>query len=143
MAESSQMSASELVDSHCHLDFPDLIGEIDAVVARARAAGVTRMVTIATTLARAPAAQAIAEAQPGVFFAAGVHPMEAAAHPAFTVEDLARLAQHPRMVGIGETGLDYHYSADSAAGDEQGNCFAEGNQLLAWRFAQKLIDGCK
>ncbi len=118
MAESSQMSASELVDSHCHLDFPDLIGEIDAVVARAHAAGVTRMVTIATTLARAPAAQAIAEAQPGVFFAAGVHPMEAAAHPAFTVEDLARLAQHPRMVGIGETGLDYHYSADSAAAQQ-------------------------
>jgi len=109
------MSPPALVDSHCHLDFPQLADELDAVVARAHAAGVTRMVTIATTLPAAPAAAAIAEAQPGVFFAAGVHPMQVAGHAPFTVEDLTALAAHPRMVGIGETGLDYHYTAESAA----------------------------
>jgi TatD DNase family protein len=105
----------ELVDSHCHLDFPDLIGDLDAVVARAHAAGVRRMVTIATRLSAIPAARQIAETQPGVFFAAGVHPMNAADHPPFTVEDLVAAARHPRMVGIGETGLDYHYTAETAA----------------------------
>ncbi|MFN3614330.1 MAG: TatD family hydrolase [Rubrimonas sp.] len=104
----------ELVDSHCHLDFPDLVGDLDAVVARAHAAGVRRMVTIATRLSAVPAARRIAETQPGVFFAVGVHPMNAADHPPFDVEDLVAAAQHPRMVGIGETGLDYHYTADTA-----------------------------
>ena len=107
-----------MVDSHCHLDFPDLAGDLDAVVARAHAAGVTRMVTIATRLDAAPRARAIAETQPGVFFAAGVHPMNAADHPAFTVDDLVALAAHPRMVGIGETGLDFHYAADTAKAQE-------------------------
>lgn len=106
--------AIELVDSHCHLDFPDLIGEIDAVVARAHAAGVRRMVTIATRIAAVPAARTIAETQPGVWFAAGVHPMNVADHPLVTVDDLVDLARHPRMVGIGETGLDYHYTAETA-----------------------------
>jgi TatD DNase family protein len=103
-----------LVDSHCHLDFPDLIGEVDAVVARAHAAGVARMVTIATRFSTVDAARRIAETQPGVFFAAGVHPMNAAEHPEITPEDLVALAEHPRMVGIGETGLDYHYTAETA-----------------------------
>ena len=70
-----------LVDSHCHLDFPDFAGEIPAVVARADAAGVTRMVTICTRLRQAPQVQAIAEAHPGVFWAAGTHPMHAAEEP--------------------------------------------------------------
>lgn len=106
---------AQLVDSHCHLDFPQLAGELGDIVARAAAAGVTRMVTIATTLAAAPGAQAIAEAHAGVFFAAGVHPMQAAEHPDITVDDLVALSAHPKMVGIGETGLDYHYTAESAA----------------------------
>lgn len=108
----------ELVDSHCHLDFPELVAELDAVVARAHAAGVRRMVTIATTLAAAPAVARIAETQPGVFFAAGVHPMQVAEHPPFTAEELVALAAHPRMVGIGETGLDYHYTSESAAAQQ-------------------------
>ncbi len=115
-AESAALPA--MVDSHCHLDFPDLAADLDAVVARAHAAGVTRMVTIATTLGAAPRARAIAETLPGVFFAAGVHPMHAAEHPAFAVEDLVALADHPRMVGIGETGLDFHYTAETAAAQE-------------------------
>jgi TatD DNase family protein len=104
-----------LVDSHCHLDFPDFAGEVDAVIARAAAAGVTRMVTICTRLREAPPVRAIAEAHAGVFFAAGTHPMHAAEEPLARVEELVAIAAHPKMVGIGETGLDYHYTADSAA----------------------------
>ncbi|MEI6798042.1 MAG: TatD family hydrolase [Pseudomonadota bacterium] len=104
----------ELVDSHCHLDFADFADERDAVVARARAAGVTRMVTICTKLHQEPAVRAIAEAYEGVFYAAGTHPMSAASEPLATLEQLVALARHPKFVGIGETGLDYHYTADSA-----------------------------
>ena len=105
----------EITDSHCHLDFPDFEGEVPALVARARAAGVRRMVTICTRLRHEPRVRAIAEAHDGVFYAAGTHPMSAAEEPMATVEDLTRLARHPKFVGIGETGLDYHYSADSKA----------------------------
>ncbi len=105
----------EIVDSHCHLDFPDFNGELDAILARARAAGVTRMVTICTRLRNEPAVRAIAEAHEGVFYAAGTHPMSAAEEPMATVDQLVALAQHPKFVGIGESGLDYHYTADSAA----------------------------
>ncbi|MGF1659027.1 MAG: TatD family hydrolase [Rubrimonas sp.] len=112
------MPPPELVDSHCHLDFPAFAGELDAVVARARAAGVRRMVTIATTLPAAPGVAAIAEAHEGIFFAAGVHPMHAADHPPLALDDLLALAAHPKMVGIGETGLDFHYTAESAAAQE-------------------------
>lgn len=105
----------EIVDSHCHLDFPDFNGELPEIIARARAAGVTRMVTICTKLANEPQVRAIAEAYDGVFYAAGTHPMSAADQPLATVEQLVALASHPKFVGIGETGLDYHYTADSAA----------------------------
>ena len=107
------MSLPQIVDSHCHLDFPELAGEIDSVIDRARAAGVTRMVTICTKLREVPKVRAIAEAHEGVFFAAGTHPMSVAAEPMATVEDLLALAAHPKMVGIGESGLDYHYTAES------------------------------
>ena len=108
------MTAPLLVDSHCHLDFPDFAEELPEVVARARAAGVTRMVTICTRLSNVPQVRAIAEAYEGVFWAAGTHPMSAAEEPMATVEELVALAAHPKFVGIGETGLDYHYTAESA-----------------------------
>lgn len=104
-----------LVDSHCHLDFPDFAGETDAVVARAAAAGVTRIVTICTRLRQADAVRAIAEAHPGVFWAAGSHPLHVHEEPLATVEALVALAAHRKLVGIGETGLDYHYSAETKA----------------------------
>ncbi|MEZ5725092.1 MAG: TatD family hydrolase [Paracoccaceae bacterium] len=107
--------AVPIVDSHCHLDFPDFDGERDALIARARAAGVTRMVTICTKLREEPNVRAIAEAHDGIFYAAGTHPMSVAKEPMASVEDLVTIAQHPKMVGIGETGLDYHYTAESAA----------------------------
>ena len=103
-----------LVDSHTHLDFPDFDGEHDALIARARAAGVTRMVTICTRLDREPIVRAIAETYPEVYYAAGIHPMRAGEQPLVALEDLTRLAAHPKFVGIGETGLDYHYTPDSA-----------------------------
>jgi TatD DNase family protein len=105
----------ELVDSHCHLDFPDFADELPDVVDRAVAAGVTRMVTICTRLRHADRVRAIAEAHDPVFWAGGTHPMSAAEEPMATVDDLVALARHPKFVGIGETGLDYHYTADSKA----------------------------
>ena len=105
----------QIVDSHTHLDFPDFDGELDEVIARARTAGVTRMVTICTRLKHEPRVRAIAERFEGVFYAAGTHPMSAAEEPLATVAGLIDLARHPKFVGIGETGLDYHYTADSAA----------------------------
>ena len=104
-----------LVDSHCHLDFPDFDGEHSALIARARAAGVTRMVTICTRMRNEPAVRALAETHPEVYYAAGTHPMYAADEPMVSVAELVALAAHPKFVGIGETGLDYHYTADSAA----------------------------
>lgn len=103
-----------ITDSHCHLDFPDFEGELPDLIARAAQAGVTRMVTICTRLRNEPAVRAIAQAHAPVFYAAGTHPMSAAEEPMATVDQLTKIAKHPKMVGIGETGLDYHYTADSA-----------------------------
>jgi TatD DNase family protein len=107
-------STPQIVDSHCHLDFPDFDGEREAIIARAAEAGVARMVTICTRLRNEPAVRAIAEAHAPVFYAAGTHPISAADEPLATVEKLVSLARHPKFVGIGESGLDYHYTADSA-----------------------------
>lgn len=108
-----------ITDSHCHLDFDSFDGERDDVIARALDAGVRRMVTICTKLANEPRVRAIAEAHDPVFYAAGTHPMSAAEEPMATVDELVALARHPKFVGIGETGLDYHYTADSAEVQKQ------------------------
>ena len=105
----------ELVDSHCHLDFENLQPDLDDIVARSRSAGVRRMVTICTRLRNEPTVRALAERYDGVFYAAGTHPMNAADEPMATVEELETLARHPKFVGIGESGLDYHYTAESKA----------------------------
>lgn len=102
-----------LTDSHCHLDFADFAGELPDIIARANAAGVRRMVTICTRMRLEPQVRAIAEAHEGVFYAAGTHPMSAAEEPMATVDALVALARHPKFVGVGESGLDYHYTADS------------------------------
>ena len=104
----------QITDSHCHLDFPDFDGQMADILKRAAEAGVTRMVTICTKLRLEPQVRAIAEAHAPVFFAAGTHPMSAADEPLATVDDLIALSRHPKMVGIGETGLDYHYTSDTA-----------------------------
>jgi TatD DNase family protein len=97
-----------IVDSHCHLDhFTD--AEIEEILARAEAAGVTRMVTIGTSVPQAAAVKALAERFPQVWATVGVHPHRAAEGAMPTVEELVALADHPRVIGIGESGLDYFY----------------------------------
>ena len=108
------MTQATIVDSHCHLDFADFDAERDDVVARAAAAGVTRMVTICTKLRFEPQVREIAEKYPSVYYAAGSHPMSVAEEPLATIDELIALSAHPKFVGIGETGLDYHYTAESA-----------------------------
>ncbi|MBS7542598.1 TatD family hydrolase [Ancylobacter oerskovii] len=106
-----------IVDSHCHLDFPDFASEIDAVVARARAAGVGRMVTIGTRVRRSGEVRAIAERFEDVFCSVGTHPHNAGEERDVTLPELLAAADHPRVVAIGEAGLDYHY--DTAPRDDQ------------------------
>ncbi len=104
------MTEAYLVDSHCHLDFPDYEGEREAVIARARAAGVGAMLTIGTGLDRFDGMRAIAESHEGIWCTVGVHPHEAGRGEAAPApERLMALAAHPEVVGIGETGLDFHY----------------------------------
>jgi len=98
-----------LVDSHCHLDFPDFAAERDAVIARARAAGVGTMLTICTRLDQFDGVRAIADASPDIWCSVGAHPHEAADHADLIAGRLVELAAHRRVVGIGETGLDFHY----------------------------------
>ncbi|WP_372837098.1 TatD family hydrolase [Puniceibacterium confluentis] len=113
------MTEPNITDSHCHLDFPDFDGQHDEIITRAAQAGVHRMVTICTRLRNEPQVRALAEAHPEVFYAAGTHPMSAAEEPMATVAELVALARHPKFVAIGETGLDYHYTADSAEVQKQ------------------------
>jgi len=108
------MTQATIVDSHCHLDFADFDTERDDVVARAIAAGVTRMVTICTKLRLELQVRTIAEKYPSVYYAAGSHPMSVADEPLATADELIAMSKHPKFVGIGETGLDYHYTAESA-----------------------------
>ena len=108
-----------ITDSHCHLDFPDFDADREDVLQRAHEAGVKRMVTICTKMRQEPQVRAIAEAQSGGFYAAGTHPMSAAGEPMVTVDELVKLAAHPKFVGIGESGLDYHYTAETAEVQQQ------------------------
>jgi TatD DNase family protein len=109
-----------LIDTHCHLDFPDLAADLDGVLARARSAGVTRMITISTHVARVDRYRALAEAHPDVWFTVGTHPHYADQELEVTAQDMARLADHPRCVAIGEAGLDYHYDRSPRAAQAQG-----------------------
>src|SRR5712692_9776545 len=109
-----------LIDSHCHLDFPDFSGEIDAVVARAQAAGVERIVTISTRIKRHAEVLAIAERFPQVYCSVGTHPHYAHEELDVAVEEIVRLAQHPKVVAIGEAGLDYFYDKSPRKAQGQG-----------------------
>jgi len=109
-----------LIDSHCHLDFPDFADELDAVVGRARATGIARLVTISTRVARHDALLAIAERFPEVYCSVGTHPHYASEEPDVTAADLVARAQHPKVVAIGEAGLDYHYDRSPRSAQERG-----------------------
>jgi TatD DNase family protein len=108
-----------LVDSHCHLDFPDFAPEREAVIARAFAAGIGTMLTICTRLDQFAGVEAIAESDPRIWCSVGAHPHEAADHAGLLIDQLIALAAHPRVVGIGETGLDFHYDLSPRDVQEQ------------------------
>jgi TatD DNase family protein len=109
-----------LVDSHCHLDFPDFAPELDAVVARANAAGVGHMVTICTRVRRHAQVLAVAERFPAVTCSVGTHPHHADEELDITAEDLIAHTRHPKVVALGEAGLDYHYDNAPRDAQEQG-----------------------
>lgn len=98
-----------LVDSHCHLDFPEFAPELDAVLARAREAGVGHFLTIGTELAKFPGVLAVAERAADIHCSVGVHPHEAKVEPLDGPEVLLKAATHPKVIGFGESGLDYYY----------------------------------
>ncbi len=110
-----------LVDSHCHLDSPGLAERLPEVLARAKAAGIDRMVTISTRVARFETYRALSEAHPEVFFTIGTHPHQAGEEPDVPASEIVALSRHPRCIGIGEAGLDYHY--DTAPRDVQQKVF--------------------
>ena len=109
-----------LVDSHCHLDFPDFAEDLDGVVERARAAGVGRMVTISTRVKQWAAVHAIAERFPDVYCSVGTHPHNAHEELDVTSAALVDLARGTKVVAIGEAGLDYHYDYSPRDAQEQG-----------------------
>lgn len=109
-----------LIDSHCHLDFPDFASELDAVVARARAAGIGRIVSISTRVRKMPELLAIAERFPDVFCSVGTHPHHAHEELDISAADLVRHSRHPKVVAIGEAGLDYHYDNSPREAQQQG-----------------------
>ena len=103
-----------LVDSHCHLDFDVFEDDFDGVLTRASDAGVGTMVTICTQLSRFPDVLRLAETYANIWCSVGVHPHEAAEEGVDDPQTLVELADHPRVVGIGETGLDYYYEHSPA-----------------------------
>jgi TatD DNase family protein len=104
-----------LIDSHCHLDFPDLAADRAGVLERAKANGIAGMVTISTRVRRFDEIRTIAETNANVWCSVGTHPHHAHEEPEIETADLVRLSEHPRCVAIGEAGLDYHYEGDYAA----------------------------
>lgn len=109
-----------LIDSHCHLDFPDFADDLDGIVGRARAAGVRRMVTISTRVKRRDALIAIAERYDDVFCTIGTHPHQADEEDGIGADELAALTQHPKVVALGEAGLDYFYKNGSPEAQARG-----------------------
>jgi TatD DNase family protein len=108
-----------LIDSHCHLDFPDFADELDAIVARAQVAGIARIVTISTRVKRHAEVLAIAARFPQVYCSVGTHPHHAHEELDVGADDLIARAGHPKVVAIGEAGLDYHYDTSPRAAQEQ------------------------
>lgn len=109
-----------LVDSHCHLDFPDFADDLDAVVARAEVAGIGRIVTISTRVRRLEALLKIAERFPNVYCSVGTHPHQADEEDGISADELIALTRHPKVVALGEAGLDYFYQHGSREAQERG-----------------------
>jgi TatD DNase family protein len=110
-----------VIDSHCHLDYPGLVDDLPGVLGRAAEAGVKLMLTIGTKVKEFDRVLALAEAHDNVWCTVGTHPHNAAEEPYITAADLVALSRHPKVVGIGEVGLDYHY--DHSPRDVQAKSF--------------------
>ena len=113
------MSLPPITDSHCHLDFSDFDENLEETIENALRSGVGRIVTICTQLKDEPKVRNIAEKFECVLYAAGTHPMNAHKQPMLKVPDLLEIAKHPKFVGIGETGLDYHYTMETEKDQKQ------------------------
>jgi TatD DNase family protein len=109
-----------LVDSHCHLDFPDFADDLDGIVGRATAAGIGRIVTISTRVKRIDALIAIAAKYPDVYCSVGTHPHQADEEDGISSDELVELTKHPKIVALGEAGLDYFYQHSSRQAQERG-----------------------
>jgi len=109
-----------LVDSHCHLDFPDFTSDLDAIVQRAAAADVGRIVTISTRVRRLSQLLAIAERFPNVYCSVGTHPHHADEEDGIAAGELIELTKHPKVVALGEAGLDYFYDNGSPQAQARG-----------------------
>jgi TatD DNase family protein len=109
-----------LIDHHCHLDFPDFASDLDGVVARATAAGVGLMVTISTRIRRFSEVLKIAETYDNVYCSVGTHPHYAHEELDVSVDEIVRLSEHPKVVAIGEAGLDYFYDNSPRDAQTQG-----------------------
>jgi TatD DNase family protein len=109
-----------LIDSHCHLDFPDLATQREAVLARAEGAGVGLMLTISTRVRRFNDLLEIVEPHGNVYCSIGTHPHHAAGERDITQEEIVKFTRHPKVVAIGEAGLDYHYDNSPRADQERG-----------------------
>jgi TatD DNase family protein len=109
-----------LVDSHCHLDFPDFADDLDAIVARAGASGIKRIVTISTRVRRLGELLAIANRFPDVYCSVGTHPHHADEEDGIAADELIELTKHPKVVALGEAGLDYFYQHGSRLAQQRG-----------------------
>lgn len=126
-----------MIDTHCHLTFPQLADQVEAVIDRAAAAGVTKLISIGTTPGDAENACAIAEAHDNVYFAAGVHPHYVADVALNELPRLAELAAHPKCVAFGEMGVDYHY--DDPPRKLQHEVFAAQLEMIRYSEMHKPI----
>lgn len=109
-----------LVDSHCHLDFPDFAEDLDGIVARAEAAGIGRMVTISTRVRQLDTLLAITQRFPNVYCSVGTHPHHADEEDGIAADELIALTQHPKVIALGEAGLDYFYDNGSPEAQARG-----------------------
>jgi TatD DNase family protein len=130
------MTRPVFFDTHAHLDFPDFADEIDAIITRAAGAGITRIISVGTTLERSLAAISIAEKYPQVYAAVGWHPSDVSSAPSVFPTAFSELAQHPKVVAIGETGLDFSRLPSASGGTaEDDACYKERQLAL---FTQQL-----
>ena len=141
------MSAPRITDSHCHLDFPDFAPELDQVIESAREAGLRRMVTICTRVRKFDQVRAVAERYDDVFCSVGTHPHNAAEELDVPVAELVAMAQAPKVVAIGEAGLDYYYDKSPRDAQARGlrNHIAAARETLAdgvtWALRGKAPSG--